>query len=163
MSAKTSKTRQAETGERPDKTSATAKPNGCYAKKAPSRATHLQPHRVQPGQVLNPKGRPLGSRNRLAESFIETLQAVWKERGREIIDKTIEQNPAALISAIARLVPKDFQVTVSGAVQISHDLTIEQRRKIAESWMLSQQSAGPSAIEGTVIRDQRSDALRRQA
>lgn len=130
---------------------ATAKSNGHYARKAPSRSDHLKAHRVQAGQVLNPKGRPVGSRNRLAESFIETLQAVWRERGREIIDKTIEQNPAALVSAIARLVPKDFQVTIAGAVQVSHELSPEQRQRIAEAWLVSQQAR--PAIDSEVVRD----------
>lgn len=106
-------------------------------KKPPHIADHLAPYRIQKGQSGNPKGRPRGSRSRLSEDFLESLHAAWKERGREIIDRAIEQNPAAVITAIARLIPRDFQVTVAGAVHVSPDLSPEQRRKIAESWVIS--------------------------
>jgi uncharacterized protein DUF5681 len=35
----------------------------------------------QPGQSGNPKGRVLGSRNRMSESFLEDLRATWEKRG----------------------------------------------------------------------------------
>ena len=136
MNAKIGKTRQAEAGERPDKTSATAKSNGCYAKKAPSRANHLQGHEVQPGQVLNPHGRPKGSRNRLSEKFLESLEQLWEERGREILDRAVEESPATLIAAITKLIPKEATLSIHGGVQL--DLTVEQRQRIAQSWIVSQ-------------------------
>ncbi len=136
MSAKTGKTRKAEAGERPDKPSATAKPNGCYAKKAPSRATHLQAYQVQPGQVLNPHGRPKGSRNRLSEKFLESLEQLWQERGREILDRAVEESPGTIISAITKLMPKEATLSIHGGVQL--DLTVEQRQRIAQSWIVSQ-------------------------
>jgi hypothetical protein len=36
----------------------------------------------QPGQSGNPKGRVLGSRNRMSESFLEDLRATWGEAGK---------------------------------------------------------------------------------
>ncbi|WP_439393333.1 DUF5681 domain-containing protein [Bradyrhizobium sp. PMVTL-01] len=35
----------------------------------------------QPGQSGNPKGRALGSRNRMSESFLEDLRATWEKHG----------------------------------------------------------------------------------
>lgn len=114
----------------------TATSNGHYAQKAPSRADHIKAHQVQPGQVLNPHGRPKGSRNRLSEKFLESLEQLWEERGREILDRAVEESPATLIAAITKLVPKEATLSIHGGVQL--DLTVEQRQRIAQSWIVSQ-------------------------
>lgn len=74
----------------------------------------------------------------------------WKARGEEALEKTLQQNPAALVATIARLVPKDFQITITGDVTITHELSADQRRKIAESWIVSQQAA-KQALPGRII------------
>lgn len=102
------------------------------------------------GHCPNPKGRPKGARDLLSKAFIEKMLKFWRANGQEALQRTLEQNPAALVATIARLVPKDFQVTVTGDVTITHDLSDAQREKIAESWMLSQFARRESArtIEG---------------
>lgn len=86
----------------------------------------------------------------MSKAFIEKMLKFWRANGEEALQRTLEQNPAALVATIARLVPKDFQVTVTGDVTITHDLSDAQRKKIAESWMLSQFARRESArtIEG---------------
>lgn len=98
----------------------------------------------------NPKGKPKGARHLLSETFIHSMLRFWKARGEEALEKTLQQNPAALVATIARLVPKDFQVTIMGDVTITHELSADQRRKIAESWIVSQQAA-KQALPGGVI------------
>lgn len=136
MNAKTSKKPKAEVDKSPSATLATAKHNGHYARKAPSRADHLQAHQVKPGHVLNPNGRPKGSRNRLSEKFLESLEQLWAERGREILDRAVEESPATIISAITKLVPREATLSINGGVKF--DLTVEQRQRIAQSWIVSQ-------------------------
>lgn len=106
----------------------------------------------KPGQSGNPKGKPkgVGGRPLLSETFIQSMLRFWKAHGQEALEKTLQQNPAALVATIARLVPKDFQVTVTGDVTITHELSADQRRKIAESWIVSQQAA-KQALPGRII------------
>lgn len=77
----------------------------------------------------------------LSENFIESMLTFWKAHGDEALEKTLKQNPAALVATYARLVPKDFQINVTGGLTITHELSADQRRKIAESWIVSQQAA----------------------
>jgi hypothetical protein len=102
------------------------------------------------GQSGNPKGRPKGSRDLLSEKFIDSMLRFWKTHGDEALEKTLKVNPAALVATYARLVPKDFQINVTGGLTITHELSADQRRKIAESWIVSQQAA-KQALPGRII------------
>ena len=99
------------------------------------------PTSFKKGTSGNKRGRPKGARHLLSESFIHSMLMFWQANGKEALEKTLQQNPAALVATIARLVPKDFQVTITGDVTITHELSADQRRKIAESWIVSQQAA----------------------
>lgn len=82
---------------------------------ASNRAAHLKDHQFKPGQSGNPKGRKPGCRPQLCEAFLEDLLAFWQSHSDEILTRAMQDNPAALVAVIARLLPKDFQVTVAGA------------------------------------------------
>jgi hypothetical protein len=49
-------------------------------------------------------GRPLGSRNRLTEDFIGDVHSAWMERGREAIDRVIDERPEAFLAIVARTI-----------------------------------------------------------
>ena len=49
-------------------------------------------------------GRPPGSRNRLTEDFIGDVHAAWLERGREAIDRVIDERPEAFLTIVARTI-----------------------------------------------------------
>ena len=105
----------------------------------------------KPGQSGNPAGRPTGSRNKLCDGFLKTLEETWQKRGHEIIDKTIEENPSVIVNAIARLVPKEAHLELSGSTIL--ELSIQQRTRIAESWLMSQSDRMDAiAIEGEAVR-----------
>jgi len=60
----------------------------------------------QPGQSGNPKGRPKGSRNKLAEVFLSEMHADFREHGKEAIARARQENPALYLSAISSLFGK---------------------------------------------------------
>ena len=78
---------------------------------------------IQPGQVLNPDGRPKGTRNKLSETFLLDLQAAWdtattdkdglaSTTGLDVIRTLAKEQPAKLLAAMVQVLPKDFQVSV---------------------------------------------------
>jgi Family of unknown function (DUF5681) len=48
---------------------------------------HLKRFAFKPGQSGNPNGRPKGSRNMLAETFLADVYAEWDNGGKEAIKK----------------------------------------------------------------------------
>ena len=68
---------------------------------------------IQPGQVLNPTGRPKGTRNALSEAFIKDVHKQWLEHGPEALDSMLRDTPTKFCQLVAQIIPKDFQVSVS--------------------------------------------------
>ena len=66
----------------------------------------------QKGQSGNPKGRPVGSRNKLSESFVTDLAELWQDQGSEILQRVADEHPEKLLAAMVQVLPKDFQVSV---------------------------------------------------
>ena len=121
--------------------------------KAPSSATTVPKqkpaHLFKPGQSGNPAGRPAGSKNKLTENIIFDLSEFYEKEGKDLIRRVRDENPAALLQGLLKLIPKDISLNVSGGVEL--ELTVDQRTRIAESWLISQ-SDRMGAIEGEAVR-----------
>lgn len=89
------------------------------------RADHLT--RFQPG---NP-GKPKGAKNKLAEDFFADMHAAWETSGKAAIAAMIVEKPAEFVKCVAGLVPKDHNITINNADDLSDAELAERIRTLA--------------------------------
>jgi hypothetical protein len=73
---------------------------------------HLQETAWKPGQSGNPRGRPLGARQKVSEALIADIADVWATYGRNVLVRLAAQDPAALAKIAYGLLPKDIFISV---------------------------------------------------
>lgn len=64
----------------------------------------------KPGQSGNPAGRPVSSRNKLAEAFIKDVYEVWATQGREAVEKVVAERPHEFLKVVAGLLPREIKI-----------------------------------------------------
>jgi hypothetical protein len=96
-------------------------------------AKHLEPYKWQPGQSPNPAGRPKGSRNKLAESFLADVLTEWETHGAVAVSDMREKNPGDFVKMVASLVPKEMTLNLNNEIEMSDDELRERIRTLADS------------------------------
>jgi len=84
----------------------------------------LEAYKFKPGCAPGP-GRPVGSRNKLTEAFLEKLNADFQEHGTEVIERVRQRKPEVYLMAVSALVPKKVERVDSPFADIS-DEELEQ-------------------------------------
>lgn len=95
-------------------------------------AKHLEPYKWQPGVSPNPSGRPKGSRNKLAESFLADVLTEWETHGATAISDMREKNPGDFCKMVASLCPKEMTLNLNDNLsELTDDELIGQLRSLA--------------------------------
>lgn len=85
----------------------------------PQRLAGLKP--IEPGQVLNPSGRPKGSRNKLGEAFFSALHDDFEKHGPDAIVKVRMERPHEYLKVVASILPKELNVNTRAVEEMSDD------------------------------------------
>ena len=88
------------------------------------------------GKSGNPTGRTVGCRNRLSENFLSDLLTAYDKHGKAAIECVALTQPAEFLRIIVKLLPKKAEIEIHAAHEIN--ISLEQRRRIAEAWIVSQ-------------------------
>src|SRR5262245_60155472 len=73
----------------------------------------------KPGQSGNPKGRPPGSRNKLAEDFFRDLCDAWAVFGKPALTTAAFLHPLEFVRLDASLMPRELEPTATVTKRMS--------------------------------------------
>jgi hypothetical protein len=97
-------------------------------------------------------GRPKGSRNKLAQDFIDKVYEDWQAHGATAIIAMREQSPSKYCALIAALIPQHFKVEHDHTLTLNEDelraKLLEIRAKLLDS-DIDPELLGPPLEEGS--------------
>ena len=94
--------------------------------------------RVKPGQILNPNGRPKGSRSKLGETFLQDVHQLWLDKGNQALRDMLEESPTKFCQMVQACLPKTLELdskdgitwVINAAPALSTEQWLEQHNLI---------------------------------
>jgi hypothetical protein len=101
-------------------------------------------HRFAKGNTYGRKGRPLGSKVKLSESFLAGIAADFARHGKDVIQYVRQSEPSTYLRIVASIVPKETiaKLEVSGEVAIEH-----RQQQILNAYRL----LGENIVEAEIV------------
>ena len=96
-----------------------------------SRPTDANLRPWQPGQSGNPAGRPLGSRHRISEQFVQMIADDFERHGAEAMRRVRDEDPSTYLRLVAGLVPRNLEI-LTAKENMRENTVQELDAKIAE-------------------------------
>ena len=72
-------------------------------------------------------GRPLGSRNKFAQRYIDDYYDVWQRKGIKALEDYADKQPAKFILVAAHLIPQHFKVEHEHKLSMLSDAELQQK------------------------------------
>jgi hypothetical protein len=101
----------------------------------------------QKGRSGNPKGRPVGSRNRFTEKFWNDFHSAWQKHGKKALEDCARDNPKDFCKVAAMLVPKEDKSKLELQIGIQSDFMHFLNDFRAAQQILQRIGAEPLLIE----------------
>lgn len=111
---------------------------------------------LKKGAVLNPKGRPVGARSKLQESFLADCYKLWQDKGMEALELMAAEKPNEFCRMIASLMPKELEINdMSDAERAIREASYEQLQSVilaADSMRNSRAGAAGTSQKGRATK-----------
>jgi Family of unknown function (DUF5681) len=72
-----------------------------------------KPWLFKPGQSGNPGGRPKGSRNKLAEDFLDDVYQLWQRHGSKAVETMATSEPGKFCQMLLAYCPRKCTLKMS--------------------------------------------------
>ncbi len=139
---------QRATVSKPAKVSSEAAKSHETVSKVAETTSEDKPWQIKPGQVLNPAGRPKGSRNKLTQDFVAAMCEDFRLNGAAVVEKVRSEKPDVYLRVIAGLVPQQVEHGEAGAFSEMSEDELDRfiEAKTAQFAMLTKDDDGEHAV-----------------